>query len=81
MGIRELRERYGKSLKGRQAVNAAIRAELIAGNEVLDLLAILDADRSLATEGKRALTLAIAAREALAREIADRYGLGRTEED
>lgn len=36
MGIRELREAYGKNLKARQAINKAIRAELPGGSQCLD---------------------------------------------
>ncbi len=36
MGIQKIREKYGKNLKGRQALNAAVRAEIIGGNAILD---------------------------------------------
>jgi hypothetical protein len=41
MAIRDLKEKYGRS-NAREALNAAVRAELIGGNEVLDALANLD---------------------------------------
>lgn len=38
MGIRELKDRYGRK-SNRQAVNAAVRAELVGGAAVIDLTA------------------------------------------
>lgn len=83
MGIRELRAKYGKNLKGRQAVNAAIRAEIVGGDDCLDSLAMVTrladrlderqlAGRDLAKDAHRSL---IALREVMAGIVAERYGL------
>lgn len=86
MGIRELREKYATNLKGRQAVNAAIRAELIGGNQMLDALSAIDAGESITRERPdtlarneivQALQLLRLGREAMANEIACRYGLAQ----
>lgn len=41
MGFRELREKYGRNLKGKEAVNRAIRTELLAGEAVLSAMPLL----------------------------------------
>lgn len=85
MGIRELRAKYGKNLKGRQAVNAAIRAEVVGGDDCLDSLATVTrladrlderqlAGRDLAKDAHRSLA---ALREVMAGVISERYELSR----
>ena len=81
MPIRELRAKYGRNLKGREAVNHAIRAELVAGDECLEALNLANqAARKLrnlpGTEtAEMALTALQQLRDILSEEIAHRYGL------
>lgn len=42
MATKDLAAKYGKSKNSRQLLNAAIRAELVAGNEALDALTAAD---------------------------------------
>lgn len=84
MGIREIRDRYGRNLKGRQAVNAAIRAELVGGDDCLDAMASLHRlatrlrQRGLdrADEAQAALDACRRVADAMSDEIARRYDLG-----
>lgn len=79
MGTRELREKYGKST-AEQAINAAIRAELPGGSELLDALEIAHKaagrkdDPAAATVG-RILTALRGAKAAMEAEIRRRYGM------
>lgn len=83
MSIRDLRAVYGASLKGRAAVNAAIRAELVGGDDLLDAMERVDRlaarlrERGLAgaAEAQAALDQLRACREVLSEVIAARYGL------
>lgn len=83
MGIREIREKYGRNLKARQAVNAAIRAELVGGDDCLDAIASLHRlatrlrQRGLdgADDAEAALDSCREVAEAMSNEIARRYGL------
>ncbi len=81
--LRDLREKYGKS-NLRQAVNAAIRAELPGGNDVLDLLELTHhaADRLgwEDADGQPSLLRVIHERlaraaNAMEQEIRRRYGM------
>lgn len=45
MSIIELKEKYGRNKKKRQLYNAAIRAECLGGNELLDLLELVSKKR------------------------------------
>ena len=82
MPIRELREKYGKS-KVRQVFNAAIRAELVGGDDLLDAMPLVDRltirlkERDLAgqTEAQAALDALRDLREVMAAVIAKRWGL------
>jgi hypothetical protein len=81
MPIRELKEKYGRS---RGAINRAIRAEIPAGNEVLDSLELFHkiAERYPLSDNSREYELAQLALDRL-REIANemeaeirrRYGM------
>lgn len=42
MPIRDLRDKYGRNLKSRQVINAAIRGEIVGGDDCLDALALAD---------------------------------------
>lgn len=73
MGIRELRKLYGKT-NSRDAVNAAIRAELVGGDDLLDALPLVHRlakrtrERGLAGEdlAQRALTSLTEMRDVMA---------------
>lgn len=89
MGIRELRTVYGANKKGREAVNAAIRAELAGGPEALDALARIQS-RHAAARGNHdpaaadlqiALELVQTITEAMGNEIARRYDLASHRSD
>ena len=41
MGVRELKNRYGRSLRTNQAFNRAIRAEVPGGSALLDALGLV----------------------------------------
>lgn len=87
MPIRDLRAKYGASLKGRAAVNAAIRAELVGGEDCLDALELLHRlttrlrERNLpgADDAQNALNAARACANVMSDEIAERYGLGQSD--
>lgn len=86
MGIKQLREKYGKNLKGRKALNAAVRAELIGGDDVLDALNIVNAaaramkDRDFDgwQELEQAAQLLIEVADKMRAEIGRRYDLKNT---
>lgn len=81
MSVHDLRAKYGG--KKREAINRAIRAELIAGNEILDAMASLSnaghklRTRNLpgASECDQALETLHTARQYLRDEIIHRYDL------
>lgn len=83
MSIFEIRQKYGKNLKARQAVNAAIRGEIVGGDDLLDALPLVDRltqrlrDRELAgvDEAQAALDHLRTLREIMAGIIAERYDL------
>ncbi len=71
MAIRDLKERYGASLRTNQAFNRAIRAEIPGGSGVLDALGLVGG-RASYEEIAECLTRA---REEMARVVAARYDL------
>jgi len=87
MPIKDLRDKYGKNKNPRKAINAAIRAELVGGDDVLDCLDRLDRtarrlkERDLAGqyEAQNALDSLRALRDLMSNIIADRYNLKNTE--
>lgn len=90
MGIRDLKLKYGgKNLKNREAVNRAIRAELVAGDDVLDALESLHcAHRKLSQRNLPGTNLADDAaetvaelREVMESEIRRRYDCAKHEDD
>lgn len=83
MGKEELAAKYGTSKNLRSLVNAAIRAELLAGSEVIEALTTAN-ELDLATRGIEGIDRHLigsllarlrAARELMAGEIARRYDL------
>lgn len=86
MGIRELRDKYGKNLKRRQAVNAAIRGEMVGGDDLLDAMPLVDRltarlrERDLAgiDEAQAALDHLRTLRDLMASIIAQRYALAES---
>lgn len=84
MGIRELREKYGRTLKGFVAINVAIREELPGGRELIDALGALRAYLQKCPDD-RAARLAYAnlqkSRAPLADEIARRYDLASSRDE
>lgn len=42
MSVRDLKAKYGNNLKDHEAVNRAIRAELIGGDDLLDAMDLVD---------------------------------------
>jgi hypothetical protein len=84
MGIRELRAKYGRNLKGFVAVNAAIRAELPGGAELIDALQSLYFFLRLFPDdmhARRARADLQKVRERFAEEIARKYDLASARED
>lgn len=86
MPIRDLREKYGRNLKTRQAVNRAIAAELVAGEDVLNALTLLSraeirlGEHRLPTDrAHAAVNATLALRDELGDEIARRYGMATKE--
>ena len=87
MPIKELCEKY-RSRKPKHAVNRAIREELPGGNEVLDALflvhgladALSEKKSELAEKAIEAENALISARDAMAEEIARRYGFKNSED-
>lgn len=83
MPIKDLYDKYGKNKNPRQVVNAAIREELVGGNDLLDVMVVVDLlarqlrERGLAGkyEAQNALDSLRALREVMGGIIADRYGL------
>lgn len=84
MTIRELRDKYGDNLKARAAVNAAIRAELVGGGNVLDALGLLFVASEKSRRAKypeseeidAAYWATKKAADALGRMITEKYNLG-----
>lgn len=82
MPIRDLRDRYGEG-KAAAVVNRAIRAELIAGDDILDASNLLASARRKLQQRNLPGALVVdaahaileGARLALVDEIAERYGL------
>ncbi len=71
MGVRDLKNRYGRSLRTEQAFNRAIRAEIPGGAAVLDALGLVGSRKSWAEIQERLLH----ARAEMADVIAARYDL------
>lgn len=78
MGLKELRQKYGKS-ESTRAVNAAIRAEIPGGGIVLDLLTkthtLKNKDQNWAETYKSLLQI----RDAMFNAVAEKYGLNKKE--
>lgn len=71
MGIRELKERYGASLRTSQAFNRAIRAEIVGGKDLMDALKYANNRQDLGELGECLRRV----RAEMANEIARRYDL------
>ena len=71
MGVRDLKNRYGWSLRTEQAFNRAIRAEIPGGAAVLDALGLVGSRKSWEEIQERLLC----ARAEMADVIAARYDL------
>ena len=71
MGIRELKERYGASLRTSQAFNRAIRAEIVGGKDLMDALGYANNRQDLGELGECLRRV----RAEMANEIARRYDL------
>ena len=71
MGIRELKERYGVSLRASQAINRAIRAEIVGGNDLMDALKFANNRKDLGELGECLRRI----RAEMANEVARRYSL------
>lgn len=71
MGVRDLKNRYGRSLRTEQAFNRAIRAEIPGGAAVLDALGLVGSRKSWEEIQERLLC----ARAEMADVIAARYDL------
>ena len=54
--MKQLKEIYGKSKKSRALYNAAIRAEYLCGNEILDLLEFVNMIRAIRDISEREKT-------------------------
>ena len=74
MGVRDLKNRYGRSLRTEQAFNRAIRAEIPGGAAVLDALGLVGSRKSWEEIQERLLC----ARAEMADVIAARYDLQKT---
>ncbi|MBR2694155.1 MAG: hypothetical protein IKE69_08070 [Thermoguttaceae bacterium] len=75
MGIKELCDKYNRPHPN-QAINAAIRAELPAGNEVMDLLALVGRENFRKPAKYQTIYDGLlTVRQRLADEIARRYNL------
>lgn len=84
MGIRELRARYGANLKSSVAFNAAIKAELPGGAELIEAIRLLRAFIEIYPDdrfARRALADLYKARAPLGDEIARRYDVASARED
>ena len=81
MGMREIKAVYGRSLSSRSAVNAAIRAEMVGGDDLLDALERVDRlvqrlrDRQLAgvDEAQAAMDRLQSLRDIMANIVIERY--------
>ena len=71
MGLRELKERYGASLRTSQAFNRAIRAEIVGGKDLMDALKYANNRQDLGELGECLRRV----RAEMANEIARRYQL------
>lgn len=71
MGLRELKERYGVSLRTSQAFSRAIRAEIVGGKDLMDALKYANNRRDLGELGECLRRI----RAEMANEVARRYGL------
>lgn len=71
MGLRELKERYGVSLRTSQAFNRAIRAEIVGGKDLMDALKYANNRQDLGELGECLRRI----RAEMANEVARRYGL------
>jgi len=88
--MRDLREKYGAKGKARQAINAAIRAELPGGEETLDALELfhkivlrvgeLEADDKTPTIAQVAHDRLAEIADAMEDEIRRRYQIGQSQE-
>lgn len=83
MSIDEFRERYGRSKKNRQRYNAAIRAEMVGGDDLLDAMELVNRlmtrlrERGLAgiEEAQQALDALDDLRELQCDLIRDKHGI------
>jgi hypothetical protein len=85
MPTKDLAAKYGKSKNSKQLINAAIRAELTAGNEALDALTLADslilrlrdgrAPPIVLDLGEQTLAAVHGIAEAMRSEIRKRYGM------
>ncbi len=71
MGLRELKERYGVSLRTSQAFNRAIRTEIVGGKDLMDALKYANNRQDLGELGECLRRI----RAEMANEVARRYGL------
>ena len=89
MGIRDLRERYGPSKKGREVMNVAVRAEISGGNEALDAIGVLlqlqtigrEEDAAWRGDVDTALASLKRVADAMRGEVARRYELKTAEKE
>lgn len=86
MAMRDLRQKYHVNGKGRQAINAAIRAEIAGGTEALDALELFHKITLRVGDGVK-MTIAQLAHDRLSGivnamddEIRRRYGVGGGQE-
>lgn len=77
MGTKELAAKYGKSKNSTQNVNAAIRAELVAGNEAVDALDTIRTlhEQSGLEQTRRSLAAIRSVVDAMGDEIRKRYDM------
>ncbi|MBQ9128875.1 MAG: hypothetical protein IJY15_14090 [Thermoguttaceae bacterium] len=71
MGLRELKERYGVSLRTSQAFNRAIRTEIVGGKDLMEALKYANNRQDLGELGECLRRI----RAEMANEVARRYGL------